>query len=629
MTVASDVSGSVQHQAPPCAARVGRRARRAIIPASYLGLTVLWMAHVWSGPGTAVAGLPGYEDNLQLLWYVAWWPYAMTHLGNPLFTNLVNYPTGVNLAWMGTGAPLLGLIGAPVTAEWGPVAGYNTLLTVGLAGSAWAVYLAVRPWVHRTLPAFLAGALFLFSPYIDGQSAGHIDLAVVPIVPLVMLWARWAIIERRGSDRAAGLVLGVLLSAEFFISEEIAASLLLMLVLAACTMAVAFPTAFYTRVGRVAHIVVWCCAFTMLVLAVPLVWQYGGPGRISGPLMVPSQFSGRFLAFFVPAATQLISPAASARLIEVHGYNVVEYGNYVGLPLLAVISTLAVSRWRLPVVRVGVVMFLLTGVCILGANFHLVGSGPRGFPLPWALIGRIPPLGDLLPVRLSLYLDLFAVFLLGIALDQILMTSRRPWSLLVAVLVFAAWLPMPLTMAVDAYPVPKYFAHPVNPAGQVLLVVPFPQSVREANAMEWQATADMTFSMVGGYYTRTTGTFGPFYHGPPLNLFTWDLWTLEQGGRGPGTPIDRKFGFTPIAHWFGSPNKVVVRAQPYVSQTLRHFVIAYLTDHRVGAVVLGPATHHGALERFLLELFGPPRHTAGVLIWRRPVHGWSAFRVNT
>jgi len=53
----------------------------------------------------------------------------------PIFHQLRRFPLGVNLA-SNTSVPLLGILSAPVTLALGPVASFNLLMRIALAGSA-------------------------------------------------------------------------------------------------------------------------------------------------------------------------------------------------------------------------------------------------------------------------------------------------------------------------------------------------------------------------------------------------------------------------------------------------------------------------------------------------------------
>jgi hypothetical protein len=600
-----------------------RQWRPSVVPVSYLAVVALWLWRVWPAPGTIVAGGPGYEDTLQSIWSLAWLPHAITHLSNPLLTLLMNYPSGVNLMWNTSPLPL-GLLGWPITALWGAVAAYNVLIVVAVAASAWAVFLVVRRWVKHATAAYVAGLAFLISPYISGQILGHLSLVAVPIVPLTLLWADWALVRGGRSPRSAGLILGGMLAVQFLISEEVAASLATMLVLGCLWLGLLYPRAVRVRLVRGLQVAVWSAGVLVVLVFVPLASQYLGSGVLHGPPMPPAQFSGRLLGFVIPGLTQFMSLPAGYHLVEGRYSNLVEFGTYLGLPLLSVVLVLAFLRWKLARVRFLTVMLGTTGLLVLGASLHVSGAR-TGIPLPGVVLEHIPVLAYLLPVRLSLYLDLFAVVLLGIAFDQALDSRRWSWGVFGVVLVLLSWAPVQQMVLVDKYPVPQYFAHPVRPAGQVLLVVPFAQSVGEATAMEWQATSGMSFAMVDGYYTRVSSNFGPLNHGPALNPLTWDLWTLEHGGYGPGPSIYRTFGFAPIAHWLGPRDRVIVHAEPLVTSSLLQFVGAYLAEHQVNAVVLGPCAHRAALDQFLTHVLGPSKRTEGVSIWRRPREGWAGL----
>jgi len=54
------------------------------------------------------------------IWFLSWCPWALAHHLNPLFTNLIWQPAGLNLAWT-TSVPLLALLGLPFTALSSPV----------------------------------------------------------------------------------------------------------------------------------------------------------------------------------------------------------------------------------------------------------------------------------------------------------------------------------------------------------------------------------------------------------------------------------------------------------------------------------------------------------------------------
>ena len=98
----------------------------------------------------------GAGDPAQMSWFLAWTPFALGHGLNPFFTNYIDFPRGVNLA-SNTSVPLLGLLAAPVTFALGPVASFNLLMRIALAGSATSMFLVSRRWVSWWPAAFGRG----------------------------------------------------------------------------------------------------------------------------------------------------------------------------------------------------------------------------------------------------------------------------------------------------------------------------------------------------------------------------------------------------------------------------------------------------------------------------------------
>ena len=67
--------------------------------------------------------LLGYGHNPEIyVWSFSWWPHAIATLSNPLSTDSLYAPTGVNLAWTLT-VPGLALVFTPLTAIVGPAVG--------------------------------------------------------------------------------------------------------------------------------------------------------------------------------------------------------------------------------------------------------------------------------------------------------------------------------------------------------------------------------------------------------------------------------------------------------------------------------------------------------------------------
>jgi hypothetical protein len=90
---------------------------------AYLALAALFFARGLDGRfSTSYIGKG--VDPPQSMWLMAWWPHAIAHGLNPLFSDAIWAPHGLNLAWA-TSMPLLSLIAAAPIAAVGPAAIYN------------------------------------------------------------------------------------------------------------------------------------------------------------------------------------------------------------------------------------------------------------------------------------------------------------------------------------------------------------------------------------------------------------------------------------------------------------------------------------------------------------------------
>ena len=149
--------------------------------------------------------------SLAFIWFLNWWPFALTHHLPLLFTHYVDYPAGVDLVWK-TSVPALGLLAAPFTLRFGAVAVFNVLMIAAPALSAFGLYLAAWELTGAFAASLLAGGgVPLFGlrgrpkpwppqPRVHGRRAAQpLDLFARRLPPLVLL----------ASGRGAGLAVPV------------------------------------------------------------------------------------------------------------------------------------------------------------------------------------------------------------------------------------------------------------------------------------------------------------------------------------------------------------------------------------------------------------------------------------
>ncbi len=141
----------------------------------FLLLTVVFTWPVVRQLDTKIAGEPG--DSLYFVWLIEWCERAVFELHqSPIFDPWMNYPEGWSLASTQLPLSMVGLA-LPASAVAGAVAGYNFAALASFFLSALVVFVFVKRWTGRYLPAILAGAIFGFAPYRQSHFLiGHLDL---------------------------------------------------------------------------------------------------------------------------------------------------------------------------------------------------------------------------------------------------------------------------------------------------------------------------------------------------------------------------------------------------------------------------------------------------------------------
>jgi hypothetical protein len=554
-----------------------------------LALAGLVFARNWASPtGTSIGS--GTGDGALLMWFLQWVPRALQDGLNPLFTDHMNVPEGVNVMW-NTSLLLPGLVLAPVTARFGPVLTFNLLLALGLGLSAWTAALAFRRYAPNRAAALLGGLVFGFSPYMLAQSRGHLQLTLVFLVPLLLLVLDEILVRQRWRPLLAGAVLGLLAAAQLFTGEEVLAFTAIIGLVLVLLLVVMFPRQVRDRAGHALLAFAAAAVVFALLAAGPLLFQVTGPQHVSGDLHVVDKPGTDLYEPVVPNRIQAIAPPAAVELSSRIPRNLAEVNGYLGIPLVLIVVFTAVRWWRTPVVRVAAVGLLVSLGLSMGARLH-VGGASTGIPLPWALLDSLPLLESAKANRMMLLVTLFAGLLLAIFVD-------RAWAWPVAprvgamVLVAAALLALVPRGPVGGaqVQVPAFFTGSEVeriPSGSVALVAPFPRPAN-ASAMLWQAMADLRFRIPGGYFVGPDPTGRPRY-GANARPLSRRLAQLYAGGKTPRLkPAQRARLVEDLAHW------------------------------RVGTVIVGPMRRSGT-ETTTVALFAdllgrPPSLVGGVWLW--------------
>jgi len=555
-----------------------------------------------------------------MVWYLAWTPHAIAHGQNLFATNWLNYPAGVNLA-QNTSAPLLGLVTAPLTLTVSPIASLNLLLWLAIPLSALSMFVVLRRWVRWDVAAFVGGALYGFSPYMVSQGIDHLNLAFVPLPPLILLCAYETVRPEGDRPWRWGVGLGLLIVMQFYISPEIAATSVLVVVLSGLVLAIACPLAVGPSLQRSGRAIAAALGIAIAGLAYPTWTMTEGPFRYRGPAY-PHGFSNDILSAIAPTTLQKVVPAHMAKVdARLLFGNLSENGAYLGIPLLLLLLLLLTLCWRNRWMRFAAVMGLCTTLLSFGPHL-VVDNHVTSIPMPWNVLRHLPFADNVIVARFSLYTVLFAAVMIGMGLSDLrirwLESSRTRvgsgalwrdgsnaplvWPAALGVLVLASALSLVPAWPVKTVPasVPPFFTSSTAdriPYGSVVLISPYP-SVKDVQPLAWQAVARMRFRIIGGYALvsnrRGASTTLPDVLQPePIQRF---LWASTTGGN--AYPAGR-----------------VPRVDPELACQLRSFLLRY----QVGTVVSTTAiARPRPLDALYLRTLGTPDYVdRGASVWFR------------
>jgi hypothetical protein len=488
-----------------------------LVGASYLLLSVFTWWSVWSDHPTTNT-VCGCGDPSLFTWFLDWPAYAIAHGLNPFYSTAMGYPHGVNLL-ANTSEVGLGLLLAPVTWIFGPIATLNVSLTLAPFLSALAMFVLLQRWTSWAPAAFIGGLLYGFSPLILSNSgSAHLQVTMLVVPPLAVACLDELLFRQHRRPVTTGVLLGVLVAVQFFLGTEILAITVICGILGLGLVIiharwqdqqVLRERAPFALSGLKAAAVT-----AVVLLAFPAWFALFGPASLPGPIWpVPLSQYASHLKWYV-----LVPPATNT-------------DQYLGL---------------------GLALVLLCGLLIWRRDRRLWLFGTVGLISIVLALGTLDPifslfplLENIVPTRFNAVVYLAVAVMLGIILDHVYaavssrMANRlhqpaghhrserlsrfRGWARLrlprcvgasAAILVAAAAL-LPIAsewsqgipIAISRVAIPSWFKTSAarSDKHQVLLV--FPDAVSQESPMTWQTLDDMRYAMVdeggpGGATTR-------------------------------------------------------------------------------------------------------------------------------
>ena len=440
---ASSAAEAVDQQTAPerSAGRPVPRWADGAAVALYLALAFWVTSRLWRNTG-ALALVNGGSDVHFFEWALIHATRIFTHGENPFFTPQLNAPDGVNLmantGLLGLTVPLV-----PVTLLFGPAVALTVMLTGGLAATAWAWYHVLSRHIVGYWPAALAGGLFAgFAPGMVNHVNGHPDLVSQFLIPFIV----WRAISLRTARD--GVVLGLLLTWQAFLNEELLFQTGLAVVVFVAAYAAFRPAEIRARAGPFLA-GLWPAVLTAgVLLAYPLWFQFFGPQSYRG---LPDSVLGY--------GTDLRAFAAFSQLSLVrHGASHSTYGappeenTFFGAPLLIAVGLIVVWLWRRVAVRALTAVALVFAVLSLGRTV-VIGGHTVIQHGPMSLLDHLGLFDSVVPTRFGLALIPVIAILLAFSVSAAATTSqawlRYGWTLVLA----AALLPIaPTPVLVGAGP---------------------------------------------------------------------------------------------------------------------------------------------------------------------------------
>ena len=499
-----------------------------VIAAFAVPSVALWW-HVWSGHPSAMLTC-GCGDPAQQVWFTAWPAWAIAHLHDPFFSGAVNVPYGANML-SNTSGTLIGVVLAPVTWAFGPIAATNVGLVLAPALSAWGCFVALRRLVRWQPGAVVAALAYGYSAaMVTSLGFAHLSVTVLVIPPLLFAALHEIFVRQAHSARRDGLVLATLVIVQFLISPEV----LVMCALLAVIGLVATVAVCWRQVpGRGAHAgraTALGLGIAAVALAYPVWFGVAGPQAVSGVLFVLAPFSGVPLSG-VLAPGQYATPANV--YIRFGGYlgHTGPPPDYVGGGAVAAAAAAVVLARRRPLTWLLLFMSAVTLVLGLGQGLQNGPSGLAHLWLPWKELSTLPLLNEILPDHFSPFFVFFVAALVAVGLDALAGRDPSPASWLgrnlrpvtVAATMVAAVLALApvfatfdVPMRVQRASIPPYMVRdaPKLPAGTVLLTMPFPVSGTD-QPMLWQAVDNLQFRLAGAALKTPNKEGGPVARGAP------------------------------------------------------------------------------------------------------------------
>ncbi|ASW57207.1 hypothetical protein [Plantactinospora sp. KBS50] len=357
------------------------------------------------------------SDQALFEWMLAHGARVLTTGADPLFSDRMNAPVGVNLM-ANTSVLTITLPLTPGTLALGPHLAFTVFLTGALAGTGIAWYLLFSRMLVRTRSAAWLGALVAgFAPGMVSHANGHPNIVAQFLVPVLV----WRTVRLRDPGRwlRNGALLAAVAVAQAFLNPEILLFTAVGLGIVTAVVAALRPAVrrdartFLAGLGTAALL-------SGLLLAYPLSVALTGPGSYRGLPPAVAGYAADLLSFGAYSRESLgghlFPPGGLAQ-------NATEENAFFGWPLLLALPVLV---WWL---RRSAVALAVSAAALV---FALLSLGPRlrvagritGIPGPWAALDQLPVLDAVVPTRWALAAGPLLAVLVALGWDRAMVLAR-------------------------------------------------------------------------------------------------------------------------------------------------------------------------------------------------------------
>lgn len=498
---------------------------------AFLAFAVYLLNDLWASPAQFML-LDNYQDQVFFEWLLTNGANAIAHGDNPLFSDKINAPYGLNLM-ANTSVLALALPLAPITWLFGADVTFAVITTMALAGTASSWYYVLNRLLGHRMGAAIGGMFCGFAPAMISQATGHPNISGQYVLPFVVL-AVFRLGQPGRHPVMRGLILAGLVVLQVFVNEELLFLTALALFVFLVPYAFARPQELWQRVPDAVKSLGTTALVAGAALAYPLYHQFFGKGYYRGLPDYILLYGADLGGYWTFARRSVAGDALeTAKLAQ----GSTEENSFFGWPLL--LALLAVVIWlrRDAIVRSLAATGLVFALLSLGSEPKMNGE-PLDIVAPWGWLDTLPLFDSVVPTRLALVVTPVVGCMIAIAVsrfDEAIQrradatvlgevtaegTVVRLLGVVALAMVLGPLTPTPLPVFARPF-VPPFFTTAMYkehvPSGGTVLGVP-PGWSPALHTMQWQTAANLDFKIFGGYFLapnpddpERVAMFGPTY----------------------------------------------------------------------------------------------------------------------